>query len=79
MMERLVTVTTRIPRDVLEKLKKKTGEKTNKEALAKAIYHYILCTEVKKEKEIPEKKKKAGRSAFYLDKVIKEYKDKKRG
>ena len=75
MMERLVTVTTRIPEDVLKMLKKKTGEKTNKEALAKAIYHYIICTEVKEVQNTREKKRKTGRSPFYLDKVMKEYKD----
>jgi len=78
MMKKLVTVTTKIPVEMLEKLKKKTGEKTNKEALAKAIYHYILCTEVEKDQSIRDKKRKAGRSPFYLDKVMKEYKEKKK-
>jgi len=73
MMEKLVTVTTRIPDEMLEELKRKTGEDTNKEALAKAIYHYIVCPEAEKEKNLNERKKKAGRSPFYLDKILKEH------
>jgi hypothetical protein len=73
MIEKLVTVTTKIPEDILEELKKKTGENTNKEALAKAIYHYILCYEAGKGEIKYEKPKKAGRSPFYLDKILREY------
>ncbi|MHC1624459.1 MAG: DUF5371 family protein [Methermicoccaceae archaeon] len=42
-MERIVHVQTVLPEDVLEELKKKTGEKTTKDALIKAIEHYLEC------------------------------------
>jgi|Deesub1362B_J571_1020462.scaffolds.fasta_scaffold00799_14 hypothetical protein len=79
MMEKLVTVTTRISDEMLKELKKKTGEDTNKEALAKAIYHYIVCPEAEKEKNLTEKKKKTGRYPFYLDKILREHSDEEKG
>jgi len=48
-MERYVKATALLPDYVIEELKRKTGEKTNKEALAKAIYHYVGCIDAKKE------------------------------
>jgi hypothetical protein len=36
--------------DDLEKLKEKTGEDTTKEALSKAIHHYIECEFIKDKK-----------------------------
>lgn len=48
-MERYIKATTLLPDFIIEELKKKTGEKTNKEALAKAIYHYMRCVDIKNE------------------------------
>jgi hypothetical protein len=42
-VKRYVKATALLPDYILEELKKKTGEDTNKEALAKAIYHYVNC------------------------------------
>lgn len=53
----------------LEELKKKTGESTNREAINKAINHYIYCPFRDKEiKHSEKKKRKAGRKPPYLDK-----------
>jgi len=40
---KIVHAQTVLPLDVLEELKKKTGETATKDALAKAIEHYLLC------------------------------------
>lgn len=42
-MERFVIGTTKISEEKLNKLKEKTGEPTTKEALARAIEHYLTC------------------------------------
>ena len=73
-MGRLVIVQTKLPEDVLIELKKKTKEETTKEALAKAIYHYLECkyTEITTETTSPkEVKKRAGRIPVYLHEIIK--------
>ncbi|HID42387.1 MAG TPA: hypothetical protein EYP30_01195 [Archaeoglobaceae archaeon] len=48
-IDRYIKATTLLPDYIIEELKKKTGEKTNKEALAKAIYHYMGCIDLKTE------------------------------
>ncbi len=64
-MTKIVHAQTVLPEDVLEQLKKKTGESTTKDALAKAVEHYLKCPYVhedtfeKKLEEIIKKKKKA--------------------
>jgi len=58
-----------IPEDVLKKLKAKTGEKTAKDAIFKAVEHYIGCSWTESNKR--RKKRKAGRHPVYLAKLIK--------
>ena len=41
--DRLIQVYVPLPEDIIEALKAKSGECTIKDALAKAIYHYLNC------------------------------------
>lgn len=50
-MEKIIVLQIKLPKDVLEELKKKTGEATTKEALSKAINHYINCFMAEKEQK----------------------------
>lgn len=64
-MVKIVHAQTVLPEDVLEELKRKTGEHTTKDALARAVEHYLKCpythedTFEKKLEEIIKKKKKS--------------------
>lgn len=42
-MDRIVHATTKLPENVVEELKRKTGESTTKDALYTAITHYLYC------------------------------------
>uniref|UniRef100_A0A7J2TJ11 DUF5371 domain-containing protein n=1 Tax=Archaeoglobus fulgidus TaxID=2234 RepID=A0A7J2TJ11_ARCFL len=42
-MVKIVHAQTVLPENVLEELKKKTGEVATKDALAKAVEHYLVC------------------------------------
>jgi len=42
-LAKIVHAQTVLPEDVLEELKRKTGEMTTKDALAKAVEHYLTC------------------------------------
>lgn len=42
-VERYLIVETKLPSSILDELKVKTGEKTVRDALSKAIYHYLEC------------------------------------
>ncbi len=42
-MVKIVHAQTVLPEDVLEELKKKTGESATKDAIAKAVEHYLKC------------------------------------
>ncbi|MCS7121874.1 MAG: DUF5371 domain-containing protein [Archaeoglobaceae archaeon] len=42
-MGKIVHAQTVIPLEVLEQLKRKTGESATKDAIAKAIEHYLVC------------------------------------
>jgi len=42
-LTRIVHAQTVLPEEVLEELKRKTGEMTTKDALAKAVEHYLIC------------------------------------
>lgn len=42
-MEKYFHVQTVLPSDTFDELKRKTGEKTTKDALMKAIEHYLFC------------------------------------
>ncbi len=48
---RLIHVQTVLTEDVLEELKRKTGEKTTKDALLKAIEHYLRCPYAERERK----------------------------
>ena len=75
MVEKLVIVQTKLPEDVLAELKKKTGEKTTKEALAKAIDHYLECKHVEATPKVPKvKRRRSGRIPVYLNNIFEQYK-----
>ncbi|MEM0302854.1 MAG: DUF5371 family protein [Archaeoglobaceae archaeon] len=64
-MAKIVHAQTVLPEDVLEELKKKTGENATKDAIAKAVEHYLACPythqepfEKKLEEVIKKKKQK---------------------
>ena len=57
-MSKIIIGTTKLPEDVIEELKKKTGEKTIKDALAKAIDHYLMCFKTKEMEKESKKVKK---------------------
>ncbi|NHW23319.1 MAG: DUF5371 domain-containing protein [Archaeoglobales archaeon] len=42
-MAKIVHAQTVLPEEVLEELKKKTGETATKDAIAKAVEHYLEC------------------------------------
>jgi len=42
-MVKIVHAQTVLPEDTLKELKRKTGESTTKDAIAKAIEHYLKC------------------------------------
>ncbi|MCC6027987.1 MAG: DUF5371 domain-containing protein [Archaeoglobus sp.] len=42
-MVKIVHAQTVLPENVLEELKKKTGEPATKDAIAKAVEHYLVC------------------------------------
>ncbi|AEA47096.1 MAG: hypothetical protein DRO98_00990 [Archaeoglobales archaeon] len=63
-MVKIVHAQTVLPEHVLEELKKKTGESATKDAIAKAVEHYLMCPYTheepleKKLEEVLKKKKK---------------------
>lgn len=64
-MTKIVHAQTVLPENVLEELKKKTGEAATKDAIAKAVEHYLICPythqeplEKKLEEAIKKKKQK---------------------
>jgi hypothetical protein len=64
-MTKIVHAQTVLPEEVLKELKRKTGENTTKDALARAVEHYLNCpythadTFEKKIEEIMKKKKRS--------------------
>jgi len=75
MVEKLVIVQTKLPEDMLAELKKKTGEKTTKEALAKAVDHFLECSHVKVMPKVAKaRRRRSGRIPVYLDNIFKQYK-----
>lgn len=64
------TVTTVISENKLEKLKEKTGESSNKEALSKAINHYVICPYVENEKRTFVRNTRSGRRPIYLEDIL---------
>jgi hypothetical protein len=75
-VEKIIIVQTKLPEDVLDELKQKTGEATTKEALAKAINHYINCFMAEKEQKNVRKvrKRRSGRIPVYLNQLFEKYK-----
>lgn len=63
-MVKIVHAQTVLPESVLDELKKKTGESATKDAIAKAVEHYLMCPYTheepleKKLEEVLRKKKK---------------------
>ena len=45
---KIVHVQSVLPEDVIIALKIKTGEPSTKDAISKAVYHYLDCQEAKK-------------------------------
>lgn len=76
-MGKLIFVQVKIPQEVLEELKDKSEESTAKEALSKAVDHYINCFMAEKEDKgnNKEDKKRTGRDPTYLDHILKKQKD----
>jgi hypothetical protein len=71
-MERYVIVQTQLSDETIKRLKEVTGENTVKEALAKAIMHYIGCDKAKTHVgEIKKAKRRGGgRYPVYLANLI---------
>ncbi len=42
-MVKIIHAQTVLPEEVLEELKRKTGELATKDALARAVEHYLMC------------------------------------
>lgn len=63
-MVKIVHAQTVLPENVLEELKRKTGETATKDAIAKAVEHYLMCPYTHEEplekrlEEVIKKKKK---------------------
>jgi len=63
-MVKIVHAQTVLPESMLDELKKKTGESATKDAIAKAVEHYLMCPYTheepleKKLEEVLRKKKK---------------------
>ncbi len=73
-MEKYIIAQTKLPEDTIQKLKEKTGESTIKEALAKAIEHYLACSYVEPPKKVGQKKRRSGRLPVYLTELVEQYK-----
>ena len=74
-MEKYIIAQTKLPQDTVQKLKEKTGEKTIKDALAKAIEHYLVCAYVEPPKKGKQKKRRSGRMPVYLTELVEQYKE----
>ncbi len=74
-MEKYIIAQTKLPEDQLRKLKEKTGESTIKDALAKAIEHYLVCAYVEPPKNSQPKKRRSGRLPVYLTELVEQYRE----
>jgi len=74
-VEKYIIAQTKLPEDMLKRLKEKTGEKTTKDALAKAIEHYLMCTYVEPPRNIQPKKRRSGRLPVYLTELVEQYRE----
>ncbi len=48
---KIVHVQSVLPQDIVIALKQKSGESSIKEAISKAVYHYLKCDLVQKDEE----------------------------
>jgi hypothetical protein len=64
--DRLIQVYVPLPEDIIEALKAKSGECTIKDALAKAVYHYLNCPYTTPQPKKQSKKSFKGRKPLYL-------------
>ncbi|RLI76616.1 hypothetical protein DRP05_12565 [Archaeoglobales archaeon] len=71
---RFKIVQTVLPEETILELKEVSGEKTVKNALFKAIIHYLECPEAGSEegKIMASMKRHKGRFPIYLEKIMKE-------
>ncbi len=51
---KIVHVQSVLPQDIVIALKQKSGESSIKEAISKAVYHYLKCDLVHKNEEMDE-------------------------
>jgi hypothetical protein len=63
---KLINVYIPLPEDIIEALKAKSGEYTIKDALAKAVYHYLDCPYTTPQPKKPSKKSFKGRKPLHL-------------
>ena len=67
---RLVHVYIPLSEDIIEALKVKSGERTIKDALAKAVYHYLNCPYTTLQPKKPSKKSFKGRKPLHLIPIL---------
>ncbi len=51
---KIVHIQSVLPQDIIIALKQKSGESSIKEAISKAVYHYLKCDLVQKDEEVDE-------------------------
>lgn len=68
-MKRHIYINIDLQEDKIQELKKKTEEKTTKDALVKAVDHYLCCHLVSEEDKVSRKKLKSGKTPVHLKKV----------
>jgi len=67
---KLIKVYIPLPEDIIEALKAKSGEHTIKDALAKAVYHYLNCPYTPPKPKKSSKKSFKGRKPLHLIPII---------
>jgi hypothetical protein len=67
---RLVHVYIPLSEDIIETLKAKSGEHTIKDALAKAVYHYLDCPYTTQQPKKQSKKSFKGRKPLYIISIL---------
>ncbi len=51
---KIVHIQSVLPQDIVIALKQKSGESSIKEAISKAVYHYLKCDLAQKDEEVGE-------------------------
>jgi hypothetical protein len=67
---KLVYVYIPLPEDIIEALKAKSGEHTIKDALARAVYHYLNCPYTALKPKKPSKKSFKGRKPLHIIPIL---------